>query len=427
MKIRSMKKLLLCLLLIQSTVIFSQRTLKMGVITDTHYLSEQLMDGGYTTQDYVYTSGRNIMASPEILDQVVLDYMQSDIDVLLVCGDLVKDGEKQSHIEFRDKLKPLYDKGVKIFVIPGNHDFNISKPLRYQGNKTFETESVDDQDFREIYADYGYNQARNRHLGTLSYTADLDENTLLLAIDASVYNQSTQRPNSSGTITQRLKDWIEFAIPYSKEMLGKKRVIAMMHWGVVEHLPMQGTLFPDYLIANYKEIASFLADNGIELIFTGHFHSNDISSFESEQGNTIYDIETGSLTSYPFSYRFVNLYPDSVRIETKNITSTKSFPKLKEESIETMKRLVGNRIKSLTDKTGFEFSEDELDQVREISQELYILHLQGDEVVTDEMKDKIWSLFEAKGLPIEDKHAEILIDFLPLDNNLTIKLRKILE
>jgi len=44
----------------------------------------------------------------------------SDIEVLLIPGDLTKDGEKLSHLELVQKLEPIIEKGIQTFVIPGN-------------------------------------------------------------------------------------------------------------------------------------------------------------------------------------------------------------------------------------------------------------------------------------------------------------------
>ena len=76
-----------------------------------------------------------------------------------------------------------------------------------------------------------------------------------------------------------------------------------MHHGLVEHMLYQSTLMPDYLIDDWKNNAEILADSGLKVIFTGHFHSNDITLLTTHKGNKIYDIETGSLAGYPFPYR----------------------------------------------------------------------------------------------------------------------------
>ena len=416
-------KRILFLLLFLTTSLFASQPLKMGVMTDTHYLSEKLMDKGYAIQQYVYNSGRDMIDSPEILDQVIADYLASDIEVLLVCGDMVKDGEKQSHIDFVEKLKPLKDKGVKIFVVPGNHDIRFTRATRYQGNKTFDTESTTSpQDFKEIYADCGYNNAIRQDTTSLSYVAELDDSSWLLAIDAALYDQKKGSTPSGGQIKPETEQWIVSALSEAKGQ--DKRVIAMMHWNVTEHLPFQAIVFPNHIISDHARIASLLADNGVEVIFTGHFHSNDISAFTSEAGNTIYDIETGALISYPFSYRLVELQRDELKVKTRNIASVPGNPNLVEESKKAMKRLSAQNGLPLLKSRVTVFGEEDLQQFAEIASELYLLHLYGDEVVPDSLRVRINAVFEKNGFPVDESISNMEIDFPPADNNVVIKLTK---
>ncbi|HBK33264.1 MAG TPA: metallophosphoesterase, partial [Porphyromonadaceae bacterium] len=59
----------------------------------------------------------------------------------------------------------------------------------------------------------------------------------------------------------------------------------MMHHGLVEHMPYQAVFFGDYLVDGWQDAAQQLADRGLKVVFTGHFHSNDVSSFTSSAGN----------------------------------------------------------------------------------------------------------------------------------------------
>ena len=84
-------------------------------------------------------------------------------------------------------------------------------------------------------------------------------------------------------------------------------VLGMMHHGLVEHMPFQSDLFAAYLVENWEREADRLADAGLRVVFTGHFHSNDISKRTSPNGHVIYDVETASLAQYPFAYRIMEL------------------------------------------------------------------------------------------------------------------------
>lgn len=77
------------------------------------------MDNGDAVDNYYMSTGRNIKDISEILDNVIEEYIQESIDILLIPGDLTKDGEKQSHTELAEKLAKLNRHGIQVFVIPG--------------------------------------------------------------------------------------------------------------------------------------------------------------------------------------------------------------------------------------------------------------------------------------------------------------------
>ena len=388
----------------------------MGVITDTHYLSEKLMDDGYALQDYIYTSGKNIKYTPAVLDKVIADYLQSDIEVLLVCGDMTKDGEKQSHIDFVNKLKPLQDKGVRVFAIPGNHDINMPNAVEYKGNKTFPVDSISPRDFTEIYAGCGYSDALKRDTASLSYVARLNDNTWLLSIDAAKYKEYTTRSITSGRILPQTENWIVEVLDEAKSK--GIQVIGMMHWGLTEHIMYQSTFFGEYLVDDWQRLAALFADKGMKAIFTGHFHSNDISLFTSPEGNKIYDIETGTLAAYPFAYRFVNLFPDRMDVKTKNITSVPDNANLAEEDRLRMKALSETLAMQKLKRMSLDLPEKTVTQFSNVLSQIFLLHAYGDEVADDKLIYSMKKLSETMETPFENEEVEL--DFPPADNNVEI-------
>ncbi|MFR9165788.1 MAG: metallophosphoesterase family protein [Dysgonomonas sp.] len=329
------------ILLLLTTVIFSlncfSRPIKIGVISDLHFLSKELMKDSAALIQYSEKSGREIQNIPYILDKVLEDYTESDIDILLIPGDLTKDGEKESHLELSTRLKQLIDKGIRIYVIPGNHDINMPNSVGFENGKTYSVENVSPEEFKDIYQYCGYNSAIKADTASLSYVTQLTENTWLLAIDGCLYRQYTTSSLSGGKINEHTEKWILGVLAEAKEK--DIQVISMMHHGLVEHIPYQSMFFPQYLITDWKRITDLLADNGVQVIFTGHFHSNDITEYTSKNKNKIYDIETGALCSYPYPYRFAELSKDSLTITTKNITSIPQDTLLSEHGKSLMKSL----------------------------------------------------------------------------------------
>jgi len=75
--------LILCTILVCSVPTFlscteKQTDLKFGVISDIHYLSKSLMDDGAAISQYIENGGKSVKDVPDVLDQVIKDYTNSD-------------------------------------------------------------------------------------------------------------------------------------------------------------------------------------------------------------------------------------------------------------------------------------------------------------------------------------------------------------
>lgn len=414
-----MKKYIIpCLLYLTAILSYAGQPLKMGIISDTHYLSEQLMDDSYATENYIYTSARDIKNVPVLLDSVFSDYLKSGIQILLISGDITKDGEKQSHIDFVKKLKPLQEKGIQVFVVPGNHDIN-TKAKRFVGNKTFDAENVSPEEFAEIYNNCGYSAALKRDPASLSYLAPLNDDTWLLAIDVARKEEFRKTGLPSEIISGQTEKWILEILEEARQK--QKQVIGMMHWGLVEHLPYQSEVFPKYLIYDWKRLANLFADNGMRAIFTGHFHSNDISAFDSDAGNRIYDIETGPLCCYPFAYRFAELTDSGISISTKKIESLPQSPKLALQNKALLKQLTEKIAMQRLKSSGFITDGNISTELVGIISEIFLIHVAGDENLNEGLKEQLKQLTRLLDSP-EEENAEIPeLDFFPADNNVYIE------
>jgi len=417
MKCKAFILIFTSLIVLNISGVYADEPLRIGVITDIHYLSYKLMNNeSQALQKYIQASGRTVEDTPAVLDKVLSDCLTNGIDILLVLGDITKDGEKQSHVDFVEKFRPLREKGTRVFVLPGNHDINMPNAVGYGRNGTYVVENTTSKEFETIYADCGYGKALFRDTVSLSYVASINKDTWLLAIDAARYKEYKDRSISSGRISPATEEWIIDVLEKAKS--SDKRVIAMMHWGLVEHIPYQSVMFKDYLVDDWERIADLLANNGVKAIFTGHFHSNDISSFTSEEGNTIYDIETGTLASYPYSYRVVDVYRNRMAVRTKNITGIENNLNLAEKSRLQMQRLgekqAGSRLKTL----GYDIPEDIIKQLSAVLGKIFVLHLYGDEKPDEELKEAMSKLAGVMGDTGDvDK---ITLDIPPMDNNIEI-------
>ncbi len=294
-------------------------SLKLTVAADTHFqCGEDLAPVGSADDDipfcegmqnretffYCSTQGQMNCESEAVLRSMLGDFINSDSEYLLIAGD-VTCGKRNSHLKFAGILKEAEEKsGKSIFVINGNHDCDDSDFEKY----------ISVEEFKEIYKDFGYDKALSTEPTSASYCADLSGKYRLLAIDSCIYGKD------DGQITENVFNWIKEQTVKAKA--DGKTLIAMMHHSILPHFEVQP------MFSGYEKYAEFFADNGINLVFTGHIHANDISSATTKGGNTIYDVQTGSLIVSPNAYREVTLNGFNADIVSKYVTSvdTKYLP-----------------------------------------------------------------------------------------------------
>ncbi len=296
--------------------------LKIAVMSDTHYLSPTMIKN---SEDYVtdLNSDRKLFTESSQINLELLDAVREDKpDVLLVSGDLTKDGELEGHREFAARLQQVQKDvpGMKVYVINGNHDVRNSdaKNFNTASGKAVPATRTEPEDFSSVY-DFVYSDesitARytppaGKESGQLSYVAKPCEGLTLIVLDTCCYSADNTSDNEDehetrGEMSPELVAWAVEQIKAAKA--NGDRVIGMAHHGFIPHFSMEPDVLSMYLVEDYADISTKLADAGLEMIFTGHMHANDIAAMTTESGNTLYDIETGSNLTYPSPMRFVQL------------------------------------------------------------------------------------------------------------------------
>lgn len=401
---------------------FAANPLKIAVISDIHYLSPALMDDGERIQEYEKSSARNIRDIPAILDETLAD-LQSDIpDILLIPGDLTKDGELQSHLDLKLQLDKLAKSGTRIFVIPGNHDISVPYPVKYEGDKTVPTANISPPDFARIYGSFGYEQAFSRDTASLSYAVALDDNTWLIGIDSNRYREYQTGTISGGRVLPETEKWVLGLLAEARKK--NITVLGMMHHGLVEHFVYQSLFFKEYLVNDWKRLEEEFADSGMKAIFTGHFHANDITAFTSPAGNTIYDIETGALSSFPFSYRKMQWKDSQLDIHTCHIHSIPGKANMAEEdSIAKLNYAIMSAKQRLRAKFGGLLPTPLSETIAELIGKVYIMHVCGDEKPDDDLKAKIEEFSRLMGQDLGFDLSDFQLDFPPADNDVKLDLK----
>ncbi|MFP4668219.1 MAG: metallophosphoesterase family protein [Desulfobacterales bacterium] len=296
------------------------------VMADPHYYHPSLGTSGPDFEAYMEGDRKMLTLSDEILDSAISKIRREKADFILICGDTTKDGEKINHLRFAEKIRDLHS-SAKIYVVPGNHDVANGVACRYTPEGTEPVENVSPEEFREIYSDFGYSGALQSDPSSLSYVAEPVEGLWVLALDSCLWreNEPGRHPVTDGRFSEDSLTWIEDILIKAKKK--EKAVIAFMHHGLMEHYPANEKYYGEYVVDNSDTVTRLLAGYGVRLVFTGHFHAQDITAKQTKQPEgRIFDIETGSLITYPCPYRKASISDDGVcTIESRFIESIDSM------------------------------------------------------------------------------------------------------
>lgn len=290
-----------------------------AVFSDPHIFLSELGIGQPAFEKIKFSDRKIFEHSMSLLDTVIGRILEARPHFVLVTGDLSKDGEEEVHLAFAAAMRRVVSAGIPVFVIPGNHDVNNPEAVKYEGDTTLRVPNVTPQRFAEIYRDFGYDKAIERDPGSLAYVAEPEPGLWLLAIDACRYDLSLKEKHehTAGSFTTERLAWVKSMLERARNE--NKAVIAMMHHGVLEHFDGQKKQFSQYVVADNDPFSRMLAEYGVRVVFTGHFHAQNIAGawwdsrdrkIQPPSTRFLYDIETGSLVTYPCPYRLVHLGSD---------------------------------------------------------------------------------------------------------------------
>ncbi len=268
-------------------------SIKMYIVADPHYMSEKLTEDCEVFNNYLNTLDRMMKYTSVFLDIIEDDVKKNSPDIVLFPGDLTNNGSKVNHLEFEERLKSIKSTGAKVYVVPGNHDINNEKALYFKDNEIHITESINKEEFVEIYKSYGYNEAISRDENTLSYLVKPYKNLWLLMLDT-----TKDYPEPGGYINRDTLNWIASCSDMAKEE--NAEIIVVMHHNLLDHSDI---IWEDYTVDNNTSVINTFHECDIQLVLSGHIHIQDVKTHTSvETGNTIYDIATSSLPVFTHQY-----------------------------------------------------------------------------------------------------------------------------
>lgn len=317
-----------------ATNLLTYPQVRFAVISDLHVFDVKLGHEGPAFEQYMDSDRKLLLESVELLEAAVSRLRSEDIGFVVVCGDLTKDGERINHDRCAGILSQLIESGKDVYVVPGNHDIMNPHAVSFTSTGAERVPSVTPSEFVEIYSEMGYGQAIRRDTASLSYVVEPVPGLWLVAMDSARYrdNESKGHPVVDGRFSEETLRWLD-DIMGEAAVLGKA-LLGVMHHGVIEHYTGQEKSYGAFLVDDWPMIGERFAAAGMRVVFTGHFHSQDIvkRTYSTKIGGErrtvfMFDVETGSLVTYPCPYRIIEITSDQImRIRSEVIDAIPSHP-----------------------------------------------------------------------------------------------------
>ena len=310
------KLLIVSLLLITLSGCNRVDSLNLHIISDVHYAPREYFEyvGKFKESNDANGTGKQIKYQEEIIDAYINEEIANNTKYIVITGDLVFSGSLKAHNAFAEKFHRLIDNGIKVLVIPGNHDFDYY-PFTYNNDSIIYSNQIEAKDFKEIYQDYGYKDALSVDENSLSYLYKLSDSTCLLALDT-----LNKYGNVDGEISEDTLLWIDDQLDYADKH--NMRVIAVGHHNLYTHNYLYDF---GYRINNAEKIIDLFNKHNVKLYLSGHMHIQDIL-------NTRYvtEVLNSSFTIYPHHYGDLTItnnefYYESKKVDVEKYTDSSNF------------------------------------------------------------------------------------------------------
>jgi len=226
-----------------------------------------------------------LVQSQAILDEMIAEVKQAQPQIVLVTGDLTKDGELICHQAMTNYLGQLKAGGAKVFRDSGQsrHQQSARALLRWR-----EYHARADgfpgavclplRRFRLRRRDFSRSQS-------LSYVAEPTPGLWILAMDACRYERNTNgAPFDGGYFDAARLNWITNQLAAARSQ--GKYVLGMMHQGLLEPFRWTEATFPGLRDRRHQAVSRNIRQLRPPGSLTGHFHAQDTVQAVSTQARS---------------------------------------------------------------------------------------------------------------------------------------------
>ena len=330
---------------------------RIAVISDPHVISKEMAVNSENWETTVNSSRKLLDYSKEVFDVLMAKFTSEKPDILLISGDLTEDGGEASHHYVAAELAKLEAAGVKVYVIPGNHDIGM-----------YQSES----EFAQTYRDFGYDE-ETVDANSLSYACEPVPGLILIGIDS-----------HSGALSENTLNWVCAEAERARQ--AGKQVLAMMHHPLFPHIKGAEMFSETYAIDGYENVRNRLTDAGVKVILTGHFHVTDnAKDWNADKTAEIYDLNTGCPISYPCDYRMLTLTLSGdepgvtvKRYSIEEVPSNPDFRTMAKTRLAASSKALALSYISKNSLAAI-MTEDQKDKLATLAASLFVVHAEGDE------------------------------------------------
>lgn len=279
-----------------------QTLTKLGLISDLHYYSPAL---GTTGKAYCFreaTAQTCLKESPQILKGLCDRLASSDIDALVIPGDVTNNGERASHEEAISLLNGLSETKTTL-VLTSTHDWSSNGlAKKYVGDTEIDlTDVIGTEELPGLYEHFGRQQLVSSYttsLKQISKSCKIGDVLVILA------NEDCDGAGGRSGYSEKHLAWVKNQITYAKEN-SLAPILFQHHMMIYNISPL---INKGQSISDGYKVAEELADAGLRLVVTGHSHFQRISQHTSSNGNTLTQLNLGAISGFPglITYLTVN-------------------------------------------------------------------------------------------------------------------------
>lgn len=290
----------------------NHKPLKVNIISDIHYYSKETGVTGKAFEKENAKTPNDLYNCEEILSSLMTQLAKDDSDIVLVSGDVTTRAEKEAHEGVIKLLRSLKESGKRVYVITATHDFHDGDVTRkFVGDEAVTVPAVKRAELADMYREFGPDEAIAYHEDSMSYIVQLCDGYRLFAL-----NDDRNHKGASG-FSDELWSWIENQIEDAKK--NGQFIIPMTHHPMLSPSPFYKVIGGGNIMGEAERRIDEFTELGVNYMFTGHTHMQDISYKYTDKGNIFYDITTAAAVGYPGTFRSVVFNPKEGIIDIKAI------------------------------------------------------------------------------------------------------------